>query len=288
MQPAIALSAISKNFGNKQALKDIDLTVNRGEIFGFLGPNGAGKTTTIRCIMDFIKADSGSISVLGSDMTKNPEVKQLIGYFAAENQLIEKWDTGQHLDFYRSMKDVHADSDELIKALDLDPKVPVKHMSTGNRQKVGLILALVGNPQLLILDEPTRGLDPLLQNEVYRILKDYAKEGGTVFISSHNLSEVEHICSNVGIIRGGEIVADKSLASIRAMKTYIVSVNFKDGGFRQHESEYVKIMSESNHHLVLKVKGNVSPVLKEISKHAISDIEVTHASLEDVFMEYYK
>ena len=288
MQCVILLESVNKKFGHKQALKNISLTVTQGEIFGFLGPNGAGKTTAIRCIMDFIRPDTGTIQILNSSISNNPNIKQSIGYFAAENQLLEKWNAKQHIEFYRSVKQADKYAYKLLKELGLDDNMPVKHMSTGNRQKLGFVLALIGNPQLLILDEPTRGLDPLLQNEVYEILKDYVNNGGTVFMSSHNLSEVEHICTNVAVIRDGIIVADKSLADIRALKTYIVSVTFKEAGFKLPKANNLQIISKGDHHLVIKLQGNVSPIIKELCRNELTDIEVTHASLEDVFMEFYK
>lgn len=288
MQPVISLSSVSKKYGQKQALKNVSIAVNQGEIFGFLGPNGAGKTTTIRCIMDFIRPDSGNIQIFNNSLSDSPNIKQRIGYLAAENQLLDKWNSKQHVEFYRSVKQADKSAYKLLKELDLDTNMPVKHMSTGNRQKLGIVLALIGNPDLLVLDEPTRGLDPLLQNEVYKILKDYVNNGGTVFISSHNLNEVEHLCTNVAMIREGRIVADKSLADIRALKTYIVSVTFKKAGFRLPESNNLHIVSKSDQSLVIKFKGNVSPLLKELCRDEITDIEVTHASVEDIFMEFYK
>ncbi len=288
MQPVISLSSISKRFGHKQALKNVSLTVTQGEIFGFLGPNGAGKTTTIRCMMDFIRPDTGKVEILNKTIANSPDIKQYIGYFAAENQLLEKWDAKQHIEFYCSMKQADKSAYKFLEELDLDDSIPVRHMSTGNRQKLGFILALIGNPRLLILDEPTRGLDPLLQNEVYKILKDYVATGGTVFISSHNLNEAEYLCSNVAVIREGRIVADKSLADIHNLKTYIISVTFKKAGFKIPKANNIQIVSEDGQSLVIKLQGNVAPLLKELSQNELIDIEVTHASLEDVFMEFYK
>ena len=156
MQQVILLDSVNKKFGNKTVLKDVSLTVNQGEVFGFLGPNGAGKTTTIRCIMDFIRPNSGHIQILNNHISNSPNLKQSIGYFAAENQLLEKWNAKQHIEFYRSIKQANKDAYKLLKELDLNANMPVKHMSTGNRQKLGFVLALIGNPQLLILDEPTK------------------------------------------------------------------------------------------------------------------------------------
>jgi ABC-2 type transport system ATP-binding protein len=288
MQPVIHLSSISKRFGHKQALNNVSIAVNQGEIFGFLGPNGAGKTTTIRCMMDFIRPDTGNISILNKVIANSPNIKQSIGYFAAENQLLEKWNAKQHIEFYRDVKHADKSAYKLLRTLNLDPNMPVKHMSTGNRQTLGFILALIGHPQVLILDEPTRGLDPLLQNEVYKILKAYVAGGGTVFISSHNLNEIEHLCTNVAVIKEGTIVADKSLSEIHSLKTYIVSVTFKNPKFKLPTTNNIHILSQDKQRLVIKIKGSVAPLLEDICQNEIIDIEVIHASLEDAFMELYK
>ena len=288
MSVVIETSSISKSFGKKQALNNVSLTVNGGEIFGFLGPNGAGKTTTIRTLMDFIRPDSGTVRIFGKDVRDNSALRQDIGYLSADNQLLDRWNAEEHIAFYNSVKGNGANAGELIKRLDLDPKAKAGHMSTGNRQKLGFVLALIGAPKLLILDEPTRGLDPLLQNEIYAILKEFADGGGTVFFSSHNLSEVEHLCTSVAIIRAGQVVADKTMADIRAMKTHIINVSFKQASIELPQLKDVEVSKTSARAFELKAKGDLTPLMKEIAKHELADLEVSHAPLEDIFLEYYK
>ncbi|TSC92557.1 MAG: antibiotic transport system ATP-binding protein, partial [Candidatus Berkelbacteria bacterium Licking1014_85] len=197
----IQINNLKKHFGKIKALDGVDFEVNEGEIFGFLGPNGAGKTTTIRCIMDFINPTSGEINIFGRDSHKDSvELKKLIGYLPSENRLYSDWTGYDHVDFIAKLRGKDKIADILIKKLDYDPSRIVKHLSTGNRQKLSFILALINKPKLLILDEPTNGLDPLLQNKIYEILHDLQKEGTTILMSSHNLHEVEEICTRAAII----------------------------------------------------------------------------------------
>lgn len=290
MSQAIAITGLNKKYGTKPALKNVSLNVGQGEIFGFLGPNGAGKTTTIRCIMDFIRPDSGSVNVFAKDAQKDAlAIKSMIGYLPADNQLYEKWNARQHIDFYSSIKGSPSESKKLLEKLGLSPDLQVRHMSTGNRQKLSFTLTFIGKPELLILDEPTRGLDPLLQNEIYDILKRYAADGGTVFLSSHNLAEVEHMCTNVGVIRNGEIVANRSMDDIRAMKIHIVTVTYNDAkALKTPKITDVEVINSSPGRSVLRARGNINQLIRELGKQDLKDVEITHAPLEDIFMEYYK
>lgn len=288
--PAITISKLVKSYGSNPALRDVSLSVETGEIYGFLGPNGAGKTTTIRCMMDFIRPDAGSIKVFGKDAHDDSvATKEFIGYLPADSQLYPKWTAKDHVEFINSIRGYSRGTDALISRLDLDPSRQIRHMSTGNKQKLGLILALQGRPELLILDEPTKGLDPLLQHEIYAILKEYVAGGGTVFLSSHNLAEVERVCTNVGIIRDGRIVASKSMEDIRAMKIHLVTalvagpVNLDD-----LRVDGIEIINTSNGHVVLKVRGDLNPLIAKLSAYDLRDLEITHAPLEDIFMEYYR
>jgi ABC-2 type transport system ATP-binding protein len=291
MDTVISIDSVTKQFGQQKVLKSISFQVNQGDIFGFLGPNGAGKTTTIRCIMDFIRPDSGRITLLGKDShVQSVEIKKSIGYLPAENQLIEAWNAKQHIDFYSSIRNENSLRIlKLVKKLEIALNVPVKHMSSGNRQKLSFLLALVGDPKLLILDEPTRGLDPIIQNDIYDILTNYVSTGGTVFISSHNLDEVNRICSNVGIIREGKIVADKSMNDIKNMKIHLITVSLNN-----HDRLYLtstknlEVVNSNSSKTILKVHGDINPVLHELSNHKLIDLEITHAPLEDVFMDYYR
>ena len=287
---AIKISNVSKQYGHAAALSGVSLSVEAGEIFGFLGPNGAGKTTTIRCLMDFIRPNSGSISIFGLDaQADSVKVKRQVGFLSADSQLYANWNAHQHISFIQSVRGGTNTSAELLKRLDLDPAVPVHRLSTGNKQKLGLVLALMNRPKLVILDEPSSGLDPLLQHEIYAILGEYVADGGTVFLSSHNLAEVERLCTNVGVIRQGKIVASMSMAEILAMNIHLVTVSYPAGAKPlPPDFPSAAIVSQSDSHMVLKVRGDINPLVHHLGRHHLTDLEITHAPLEDIFMEYYR
>ncbi len=286
---AIEVKDLRKNFGKFTALDDTTFSVPAGGIFGFLGPNGAGKTTTIRCLMDFIRADGGTAKILGLDSKRDSvELKRKIGYLPAAEQYYENWTGQQHIEFVASLKGVKSES-VLIRQLDFNPKTKVKHLSTGNRQKLGLVMAFLGDPELLIMDEPTRGLDPILQNQVYEILSDHRAGGGTVFMSSHNLPEVSKICDSVAVIRAGTIVAEETLDSLRNKSVHHVDITFdKHVDHKQFETEGVSVVSSAKNTVRLRVKGDLNDTLHLIAKQPIKDLEVSHASLEEIFLEIYK
>ena len=192
MANAIEIVDLKKRFGSVKAVDGVTFKAEQGEAFGFLGPNGAGKTTTIRCLMDFIRPTSGKISIFGKDAQKDSvELKKLIGYLPGNVKLYGNWNGWDHIRFIESIRGKSKNVDDLIQKLDFNPKVRFHSLSSGNKQKLGLILTLMNEPKLLVMDEPTVGLDPLLQNTIYGLLNDLKKKGTTIFVSSHNLPEVE-------------------------------------------------------------------------------------------------
>lgn len=215
--PTIEVKNLKKYFGEVKAVDGISFNVEAGEIFGFLGPNGAGKTTTIRCLMDFIRPTEGEIKILDKDLkTDGVAIKKEMAYLPATPQFYANWTGNDHIKFVKKMReDKETFADALVKKFDFNPNVKTKNLSTGNRQKLGLILALLSAPKVLILDEPTSGLDPILQNEIYLILEDLAKKGTTIFMSSHNLHEVGRICGKVAIIKEGKLIAEKGIADFK-------------------------------------------------------------------------
>ena len=286
----IEIQNLKKYFGKIKAVDDISFSVEKGEIFGFLGPNGAGKTTTIRCMMDFIRPDSGSIKILGKDSQKDSvALNHKIGYLSGTVRLYKKWDGQNHIDFIRKLNGGNDRAKELMKRFDFDPKMKSRKLSSGNLQKLGLIMALVCEPEILILDEPTNALDPLLQNEVYDILAEATQKGTTVFMSSHNLTEVEKVCSRVGIIRQGKMVATESIKSLKEKKMYKVTVDFAE---EYNESDFnlngIGIQNKYAGTLTLSVKGDIDPLIKKLSSYKIKDLELEHSSLEDIFLEFYE
>lgn len=287
--PAIKISSLKKSFGAVKALRDVDISVQRGEIFGFLGPNGAGKTTTIRCLMDYMRPDSGQIEIMGMDSIEQaPAIKKAVGYLSADNQLYDHWNGKQHIKFVLGMHGLPYKSHPLVKKLDLDINKRVKDLSSGNKQKLSIILAFCTEPEILIMDEPSRGLDPLLQIELYQLLKDYKKAGKTVFFSSHNLPEVERVCDRVAVIKDGVVAKTAKMEDLLQLRTHIIRVT-SEKPIQRNELKGLKAEIEtiSDHHVILRVKGRLEPALKLLENIGIKDLEISHASLEEIFMEYY-
>jgi ABC-2 type transport system ATP-binding protein len=287
---AIRVKNLKKHFGKIRAVDGISFAVEKGEIFGYLGPNGAGKTTTIRCLMDFIRPDGGSVKILGRDAQENSaELKCDVGFLPGEVNLYENWTGQEHIDLLEKVRGSSKFDDTLISTLDFDPSRKIKNLSTGNKKKLALILALMHKSKLLILDEPTAGLDPLLRNTIHEILRDEVKKGKTVFISSHDLSEVEKICDRICIIKEGKIVDTESVAGIKKKRLYTIHVYFKGKVPKEKFSrDGVEVTKEFSDGLVLTVRGDVTPVLSKLARYSLKDLEITHASLEEVFMEFYR
>ena len=290
MKYAISINSVTKTFGSKKALDNISFKVQVGDIFAFLGPNGAGKTTTIRCLMDFIRPTSGTIKVLGLDSQQDSrELKRLVGYVPSDHYLNDKWSGKEHIDFVTELRGAKQSSAGLIDRLDFDINKKVKHLSTGNKQKLAIILAVIGQPKLLVLDEPTQGLDPLFQNEIYTILRDFAKTGGTVFVSSHNLPEVQRLCNNAAIISRGRITQQQSIDNLRALSSHKVSVRFgKSVPIKDFQMDNTTILEHSAKQITLKVTGDLDRLMKVMAKHHVIDLQVEHTSLEEVFLELYQ
>lgn len=287
---AIEIKGLKKKFGFITAVDDISLDIQKGEIFGFLGPNGAGKTTTIRCMMDFIRPTAGSIKVLGLDaQAQSVEAKSKIGFLSGDVRLYDNWTGQDHIEFVEKARGSSKIAAELSSRLEFNPKMKFKNYSSGNKQKLGLILALMHEPEVLILDEPTIGLDPLLQNTIYEILREHRQKGKTVFMSSHYLREVEMVCDRVGIIKKGKMVALETIDILKRMRLYRVTARFEE---KADKNLFVKaganIVDYNGHILVMQVKGDINPVMVELAKHRVMDVEIERASLEDIFMEYYR
>lgn len=212
----IHVDGLKKYFGNVKAVDGVSFMIEKGEIFGFLGPNGAGKTTTIRCIMDFLHPNTGRVRILKKDShAHSVELKSHIGYLPGAVKLYDHWTGQEHVDFSRRFYSRGDIAEHIAKRLDLDLSKKTKDLSSGNRQKLGIVLALMFEPEVLIWDEPTLALDPLLQQEVYALLQEASQNGVTVLMSSHNLSEVERICTRVAIIKEGKIIAVDEIDNLR-------------------------------------------------------------------------
>jgi ABC-2 type transport system ATP-binding protein len=229
MADAIRTEGLTKFYGKVRGIEGLDLTVRVGEVFGYLGPNGAGKTTTIRLLLDLIRPTAGRAEVLGLDTrAASLQVRRRLGYLPGELHLYENM-SGRELVRYLGALRGRDDRDhaaELAERLELDLDRPIKSLSKGNKQKVGLVQALAHRPELLVLDEPTSGLDPLVQHEFHRMLDEARRDGRTVLLSSHDLAEVEHIADRVGIIRSGRLVAVDAIADLKAKAVHRLELHF--------------------------------------------------------------
>jgi len=292
---AIVARGLAKSYGKVRALRGVDLEVARGELFGFLGPNGAGKTTTIRCLLDLIRPDAGEIRVLGLDPQADPvAVRERIGYLPGELNMEQSLKVEGQLRYFTDLRGNKIDWGyvrELARRLDLDLAMPIKNLSKGNKQKVGVVQALMHRPELLLLDEPTAGLDPLMQQEVYRMLREAQADGATVFFSSHIISEVGTLANRVAIIRAGVIVEEAqpsqlvSMAIRRIWIRFLKPVNPAPLG----EVEGATVLSQSNGLRVhLQVEGELDGLIKALAAYPVGDIEIERPSLEEIFLAYYE
>ncbi len=286
---AIEISHVNKAFGKKVALDDVNLSINRGEIFGFLGPNGAGKSTMIRCVMGFIFPNSGSIVVNDFPVDRShAEYREAIGYVPSDMHLNPSWTGDQHISFMRAARNISTDLEPYIKRLSFDTSEKVKHLSTGNKQKLAFLIALMTKPEILILDEPTKGLDPILQETMYEMLIEFRDGGGCVMFSSHNLAEVERICDRIGIIRSGRIVANETMDSLRHKNIHIATAIFHEKDSLQDFSVFGEVISQSDKSICLRIDGDINPFVHAISRYNVADLSIEHANLEDVFMHFYE
>jgi ABC-2 type transport system ATP-binding protein len=292
---AIQVRGLTKSYGKVRALRGIDLEVKRGEIFGFLGPNGAGKTTTIRCLLDSIRPDGGKASLLGFDPQADPiTVQARTGYLPGETQFYDNLTAERQLRFFNDMRGGQVEWDyirQLAKRLSLDLRQPIKNLSKGNKQKVGVIQALMHRPELLLLDEPTSGLDPLKQQEVLDLLREANAEGATVFFCSHIMSEVEQITSRVAIIRSGEIieVSDTSTLTHRTLNRLTIRFKKPVELAEFHDLPGVEILTEiGKTSVTLQVAGDMEELVHTLGRFPVLDLETERPSLEEVFLTYYK
>jgi ABC-2 type transport system ATP-binding protein len=287
---AIEINKLKKYFGHIRAVDDISFEIPAGQIFGFLGPNGAGKTTTIRCMLNMIHPTSGAISILGMDsQAESVALKSKLGYLPGEIHLHDNWSGQDHIDFVRKLKRLPDNLDRIISDLNFDPSIKTRYLSLGNRQKLGLILALMGDPEVLLLDEPVLGLDPLHQNLVFEMINKANSRGATVFMSSHNLNDVEIMCNRVGIIKAGKIVAVEEIQKLKQKQIYKVAVRFRGpipkGIF---EDNNISVTRESSDWLEMDVRSDINQLIEKLSQCEVTDLKINHASLKSIFMEYYE
>ena len=287
----IATHGLTKDFGAVRAVDGLDLTVERGEIFGYLGPNGAGKTTTIRLLLDFLRPTAGSARVLG-EVVGDAAGRRRIGYMPAELRFDDHYTADDIVEFYGTLRGGvdRAFVDGLMQRFALDPRRRFGELSTGNRRKIGLVQAFMHEPELLLLDEPTSGLDPLLQHEFHLLLRETVANGATVFLSSHVLHEVEQLADRVGILRAGTLVTVTTIAELRrrARQRLVLHVRGKADAAPFARLPGVVEATADHRVITVVVKGSVEKVLRTAAEMHVHRIESRETDLEDVFLELYR
>jgi ABC-2 type transport system ATP-binding protein len=293
-QIAIHTEGLTKHYGDVEALVDLDLDIRSGEIFGFLGPNGAGKTTMIRTIMDEIRPTAGRATILGMDThEQSVEIRRSIGYVPGDLAMYDNLTGRDNLTYFANLRGGVDWSyvDELSNRLDADLSKKVGDLSSGNRQKVGLVQAFMNRPEVLIMDEPSSGLDPLIQREFQTMMREVAAEGRAVFLSSHTLSEVQRVADRVGIIRHGHLIALESVASLRSKAMRTVELEF---GSPVDATVFatvpgVRDVIVEDHRAVLSYDGKMEVLLKTVAdRYDVVDITTQEADLEEIFLTYYR
>ncbi len=289
---AIKTEGLTKYYGKVRGIEDLTLEIEEGEVFGFLGPNGAGKTTSIRLFIGLLFPTRGSGKVLGKDIVEDSiEIRKFIGYIAGDVHLYPNMKGGELLDYFAAFKPELKPvlKNELVERFNLDLSKRVREYSRGNRQKLAIVLALMHDSPLLILDEPTLGLDPFMQREFYQVIKEFRERGKTIFLSSHIMSEVEKACQRVGVVQNGRLVAIENVEEIGQKKVRFMEVSFKEDVSPQiFDLSGIKILEHYNRHFRLSVKGDVNQLLKKLSGFIVEDLNFSHASLEEIFFEYYR
>ena len=292
MTHAIELRGLTKDYGSLRALDDVSLTVEPGEVFGFLGPNGAGKTTTIRLLFDLIRPTAGAAFVMGLDcQVESLRAREHMAYLPGDFRVYEDLTGQQTIEFFSSVRGGvdQAYVREVAGRLEFDTSRVVKTYSKGNRQKLGIILALMHRPSLLVLDEPTSGLDPLVQETFEDIITKFTGDGGTVFFSSHVLSEVERLCHRAAFLRQGKLVAVEEIGAIKGRSLHVLEVTF-DATVSPSEFEIpgVRIIEARNSTLHMEVRDNLDAVLKQVARHTVIDLRTEQPNLEAMFRAYYE
>lgn len=289
---AIETESLTVYYGKHRGIVDVDLQVQQGEIFGFLGPNGAGKTTTLRVLIDLIRPSRGRASVFGLDCQKEGvALRDRIGYLPGELSLPRNMKGQQYLQMVDGLRSRPADPaylSELCERLDLDTGRKIHDYSSGNKQKLGLVVAMMAKPDLLMLDEPTNGLDPLIQQVVLDLVGEARDEGRTVFFSSHILSEVQSVCDRVGIIREGKLIKVESVESLMAQPFHRLRLRFENmPDVQAFAFEGVSELSRAEDSVYLEVTQNLPQVMRAAAALDIVDIETQPVTLEEVFLAYY-
>jgi ABC-2 type transport system ATP-binding protein len=290
---AIETERLTKFYGSERGIEDVTIAVEEGEVFGFLGPNGAGKTTTIRTLLDLLHPTRGSARIFGLDSRRDSvAIRARLGNLPGDFGFGKAASGREALALLGRLRglDELGRGEELARRFHADLDRPLGQLSRGNRQKIGLILALFHRPELLILDEPTSGLDPLMQEEFLALVGEERERGCAVFVSSHELDEVERVCDRVGIIRDGRVIAVERVAELLGKTQRRVAVAFAEpvDPAELRAIPGVSDLEVADGRVTFRVSGELDAVVKAIARHPIADLELAHPTLEEVFLTYYR
>ncbi|MBA2875505.1 ABC transporter ATP-binding protein [Thermaerobacillus caldiproteolyticus] len=287
----IQLQGLTKVFPNGKGIFDITFTVEKGEVFGFLGPNGAGKSTTIRHLMGFMKPTKGTASINNFNCwNEASSVQKHIGYLPGEISFLEGMTGFEFLNLLAGMRGMKNFKyrDELIERLQFDVHTPIRKMSKGMKQKVGIVAAFMHDPEVIILDEPTSGLDPLMQQTFIEIVLEEKKKGKTFFMSSHSFPEIERTCDRAAIIKDGRIIAVKNIHELQSMQRKLFDVVLtSESEVQDLLQSPLDIISHNGNRVRIAVQGNYDTFIRELAKYNVQSMDVHVQSLEDIFMNYY-
>ena len=286
----LEIKNLTKYYGKTLGVKNLSLTLNEGEIFGFIGPNGAGKSTTIRLVMNLIEKNEGQVFINGKEFDKDDiETKKIIGYLPSEINLYEDLTVKEILNYHESFyeSDIHENRCNLVKRLKLDESKKIEDLSLGNLKKLGIVLAFMHNPKILILDEATSGLDPIMQQEFYNMLKEEKENGTTIFYSTHVLSEVSKICDRVGIIKNGNLLKIETIDEMKNKNLTYITIESDE------IDEIIKDLNldielKNNKSIKFKNEKDIDSLVKKLSNYKIDRLLIEEGTLEDIFLHYYK
>ena len=287
----IEISDVTKDYGDNRGIFNLSLTVNKGEIFGYLGPNGAGKSTTIRHLMGFIHADTGTCKIKGYDCYKDSKkIQKFVGYLPGEIAFMDDMKGMEFIKFIADMKGMTdlTRAHELIELFELNPHGKIKRMSKGMKQKIGLVCAFMNDPEILILDQPTSGLDPLMQNKFVDLILEEKKKGKTVLMSSHIFEEIEKTCDRTAIIKEGKLIAVENMKELKSNKKKIYEIVFAS---EEMTKNFLKENFDSklinNNTLNVSIKRDLNEFIKTLGNYDVLSLNVKTQTLEDLFLHFY-
>ena len=285
----IELNKLKKYYGGTRGIEDVSLKISEGTIYGFIGPNGAGKSTTLRAMMGVINKTSGEVLINGREFNKDDiETKKLIGYLPSEINLYNNYTIKQMFDYHESFykRDCKKRREELVNLLKIEEDKKISDLSLGNLKKVGIVLALMHEPKIIILDEATSGLDPIMQKVFHDILIEEKKKGNTILYSSHILSEVSSICDVVGLIKDGKMIKQDTMENIKNNSFTYLTIESNDIDKIKEDFD-LKIVKEENNKVTFINKLDANTIVQKLAKYNISNLLIEEVSLEDLFLNYY-